>query len=435
MSKRAEQRGWYFYDWANSTFSTTVVTLLLGPYLTELAHAGADAGGFIHPFGVSVDYRSYWSYLIALSVMTQVAVLPVLGAIADYSHRKKFLLGLFAYLGAAATIAMYRLEDGMWAAGGVLFLISNLVFGASVVVYNSFLPEIAAPQERDAVSSKGWGIGYLGGGLLLALNLVLLRKAPDWGISQPLAIRINLASAGLWWALFTIIPLRTLRNRIPVARPPAGRHIVVAGFRQILSTLKGLPRYPQTLVFLLAYLVYNDAIQAVITLASQFGSEELKMPMSQLAMAILMIQFVAFAGSILFNYVARAVGAKRAVMIALVVWAGIIYAMYALVYGGTGFFILGAVAAVVLGGSQALSRSLFSQMIPKGQEAEFFSIYEVSDKGTSWLAPLIFGLSLQWTRSFRAASLSLLFFFVVGFGILARVNVPQGAREAGNELP
>jgi len=426
-----ERVGWYFYDWANSAYITTVVTLLLGPYLTDLAKQAAQAGGFVYPLGIKVYARSYWGYLIALSVILQVVVLPVLGAIADSSHRKKQLLGALAYLGAAATMAMYFLDAGSYLPGGALFLASNLCFGASIVIYNSFLPEIAAPEDRDAVSSKGWGIGYLGGGLLLALNLLLLQRAGALGLTEAEATRISLFSAGAWWALFTIIPMVTLRNRGPGRPPPARGRTLAAGFGQLNETLRDLGNYPQTLTFLLAYLLYNDGIQAVITLAAQFGKDELRIPVSTLALVILMVQFVAFFGAIAFNQVARAAGAKGAVMASLVIWTGVLVAMYFWVRTTAQFFLVSAVVAMVLGGSQALSRSLFSQMIPKGKEAEYFSLYEISDKGTSWLCPLFFGLALQFTRSYRLAILSLIVFFAVGLTILARVDLRRAVREAG----
>ncbi len=427
---RREQTGWYFYDWANSAFSATVVTLFLGPYLTVLAKAGADAQGFIHPFGIPVAPRSYWGYLVALSVVTQVLWLPLIGALADYSPRKKLLLAVFAYAGACSTMAMFFLEGAAWFAGGLLFLAANLAFGASMVIYNSYLPLIASAEDRDAVSSKGWGLGYLGGGVLLALNLLLYMNAGALGLSEAHAVRISLASAGAWWAVFTVIPLLTLRRRQPVLRLPRGEGYFSAGLRQLFRTLGELRRYPQTLTFLAAYLLYNDAIQAVLALAAQFGSDELKMPMSQLTLMILMVQFVAFAGAVAFNRVAAAMGAKRAVMLALAIWALVLVAIFAWVRTAAQFFAMGAVVALIMGGSQALSRSLYSLMIPRGREAEYFGIYEITDKGTSWLAPLIFALALQFTHSYRVAILSLIVFFLAGLAVLARVDVARGARDA-----
>jgi len=192
-------------------------------------------------------------------------------------------------------------------------------------------------------------------------------------------------------------------------------------------------RYPQTLTFLIAYLIYNDAVQAVITLSGQFGSDELKIPMGTLTMAILMVQFLAFAGALLFNLISRKLGAKRTIALSLLIWAGVIAAIYVSVRTTAEFFIMAAVVALVLGGTQALSRSLFSQMIPKGREGEYFSLYEISDKGTSWLAPLLFGLALQFTRSYRTAILSLLIFFIAGLAILLRLDVDRATREAGND--
>ena len=425
-----EQRGWYLYDWANSAFVTTGVALFLGPYLTALAKAAADANGLVHPLGIPVDARSYWSYLVSLSVILQVLVLPIIGAGADYGHRKKQYLGVTAYVGAAAATAMFWLRGSSYLWGGALFIVANVSFGASVVVYNSFLPEIAPPEQRDAVSSRGWGIGYIGGGVLLALNLLLFLNAKRAGITEAMAVRISLSSAGVWWAVFTIPTLLTLRNRGPAHTLPRGKRAVGAVLGQLRHTLADIRRYPQSMMFLIAYLLYNDAIQAVLALASQFGNDELKIPVSSLTMAILMVQFVGFFGAIGFEWVAAAVGAKRAIMVTLVLWTGTLIYLFAWVYTTRDFFIAAAAVAIVMGGSQALSRSLFAQLIPKGKEAEYFSIYEVSDKGTSWVSPLVFGLALQITHSYRQAILSLIIFFIAGLAVLTRVDVKRGALDA-----
>jgi UMF1 family MFS transporter len=428
---RREQTGWYWYDWANAPFHTTVVTVFLGPYLTSvLAREAADASGFVHPLGIPVAVRAYWSYLVAAAVVLQIFLLPVIGALADYSHRKKQLLALLAYVGAGATAAMFFLKGPAYLFAGVLFLIANTAFGASVVVYNSFLPEIAAPEDRDAVSSKGWAIGYLGGGLLLALNLLLYIRPAALGLDENLAIRIGLASAGVWWGIFTVIPLMRLRSRQAARRLAHGQSALRVTLRQLFHTLGELRGRPQTLTFLLAYLLYSDAIQTVIALATQFGHDELKISMGPLALAILMVQFVAFFGSIAFNWIAAAINAKRAVMLSLVIWTGVLFGMYFWVKTVGQYFVMAALVALVLGGSQALSRSLFSQMIPKGQEAEYFGLYEISDKGTSWLCPLAFGLAVQFTGSYRLSALSLAVFFLAGLAVLARVDVERAVVEA-----
>jgi UMF1 family MFS transporter len=433
--KRREQIGWYFYDWANSAFATTVVTVFLGPYLTTVAKAAADADGFVHPFGIKVAAGSFFPYVVSLSVLFQVAFLPIMGAIADYSHRKKQMLALFAYLGAFITMGMYFIQGTNYLLGGLLFIIANLSFGVSVVFYNAFLPEIAAPEERDSVSSMGWAVGYLGDGLLLAMNLLLFFKAADLGLTTEQAVRINLASAGMWWAVFTLIPLATLKRRQPIKVLPQNETYLSAGFKQLIKTFGKAGAYPQTLLFLVAYLIYNDGIQTVITLSSQFGQEELGLPVSTLTVVILMVQFVAFFGAILFNYVSKAVGGKRAIIFSLIVWTAALVYAYGFMHTTLHFFILAAVIAIVLGGSQALSRSVFSLMIPKGQEAEYFGLYEVSDKGTSWMGPLLFGLALQFTGSYRVALLSLVVFFMIGLALLTMVNVRKAAIEAGNEPP
>jgi MFS transporter, UMF1 family len=426
-SKR-EQVGWCMYDFANSAFYTTVITLFLGPYLTALASNGADASGYVHPLGIPIYARSFWSYAVSLSVILQVLFLPMVGAVADFGRRKKEVLGATAYLGALATVGMFFLQGSDYLFGGLLFLIANVSFGAAEVIYNSFLPEIAPPAERDTVSSKGYAYGYIGGGVLLALNLALFVGAAKIGITEGMAVRISLASAGAWWAIFTIPTIRTLRNRGPAHHLARGQNALATTIQQLAHSLKSLGNYPQAALFLVAFLLYNDAIQTVIALASQFGSDELKIPQAQMTLAILMVQFVAFFGSLGFNWVASKTSAKRAVAASLIIWIAVVVYIF-WVTTTVQFFVMAAIVALVLGGSQALSRSLFAQLVPKGREASYYSVYEISDKGTSWICPIIFGLALQFTKSFRLAILSLLFFFVAGLVVLFRVNVEQGERD------
>ncbi|MEV5821080.1 MFS transporter [Micromonospora haikouensis] len=444
-STARERRGWYLYDWANSAFQTTVITVFLGPFLTtvtELAAGcalGADTcAGYVHPLGIRVAAGSYYPYLISLSVLLTVFVLPVVGAVADRSAHKKRLLGTAAFTGAGATIAFAFVTGERYLLGGALFLVANIAFGAAVVVYNSFLPQLGGPDERDGISSRGWAIGYLGGGLLLAANLVAVTMLAEEGNPQRTLdlARWSIVSAGVWWAAFTLVPLRWLRERPPVAASAGGGNVLTDGFRQLGRTLREVKAYPLTLFFLLAFLVYNDGIQTVITLASQYGTEELKLGQSTLITTILLVQFLAFGGALGLGALARRIGAWKTVLLSLVLWTGVIIAAFRLpAEAPLPFMILGGCIGLVLGGSQALSRSLFSQLIPAGKEGEYYGFYEISDKGTSWLGPLAFGLVFQLTASYRVGLVSLLIFFVVGFVLLAAVPIRRAIVAAGNTPP
>ncbi|MFE7891037.1 MFS transporter [Streptomyces sp. NPDC057412] len=433
--RRREQRGWYFYDWACSVYSTSVLTVFLGPYLTSVAEAAADADGFVHPLGIPVRAGSFFAYSVSLSVVVAVLVMPLVGAAADRTGRKKPLLAAAAYTGAAATTAMFLLDGDRYLLGGLLLVVANAAQSVAMMLYNSYLPQIAAPEERDAVSSRGWAFGYAAGSLMLVVNLALYLGHDAFGVSEGMAVRICLASAGLWWGAFALVPLLRLRDRGPSAERAAGQG-TGAGFRQLAATLRDMRRHPLTLAFLLAYLVYNDGIQTVITQASVYGSEELGLSQSTLIGAVLLVQVLAVAGALAMGRLARIHGAKRTILGSLVAWTLTLAAGYFLPAGApVWFFVLAAGIGLVLGGSQALSRSLFSHLVPPGKEAEYFSAYEMSDRGMSWLGPLLFGLTYQLTGSYRDAIISLVAFFVIGFILLARVPVRRAISDAGNRVP
>ncbi|GGS21436.1 MFS transporter [Streptomyces humidus] len=432
VGRRREQRGWYFYDWACSVYSTSVLTVFLGPYLTSVARAAADADGYVHPLGVPVRAGSFFAYSVSLSVIVAVVVMPLVGAAADRTGRKKPLLGAAAYVGAAATTAMFFLGGDRYLLGGALLIVANAAQSVAMMLYNSYLPQIAPPEERDAVSSRGWAFGYAAGSLVLVLNLVLYLAHDSFGVSESTAVRICLASAGLWWGGFALIPLLRLRDRPAAVREEA----TAPGLRQLAATVRDMRRHRLTLSFLLAYLVYNDGIQTVISQASVYGSEELGLGQSTLIGAVLLVQLLAVAGALGMGRLARRYGAKRTILGSLAAWTLTLGAGYFLPAGApVGFFLLAAAIGLVLGGSQALSRSLFSHLVPPGKEAEYFSAYEMSDRGMSWLGPLLFGITYQLTGSYRDAIVSLVAFFVIGFVLLARVPVRRAIGDAGNPVP
>ncbi|MDX3799870.1 MFS transporter [Streptomyces sp. AK04-3B] len=429
--RRRDQRGWYFYDWACSVYSTSVLTVFLGPYLTSVAKKAADADGYVHPLGIPVSAGSFFAYSVSLSVIVAVLVMPLVGAAADRSGRKKPLLGAAAYVGAAATACMFFLGGDRYLLGGALLVVANAAQSVAMMLYNSYLPQIAPPGERDAVSSRGWAFGYAAGSLVLVANLVLYLAHDSFGVSESAAVRICLASAGLWWGGFTVIPLLRLRDR-----PAVVREATAPGLRQVAATVRDMRRHPLTLAFLLAYLVYNDGIQTVISQASVYGSEELGLSQATLIGAVLLVQVLAVAGALGMGRLARAYGAKRTILGSLVAWTLTLGAGYFLPAGApVAFYLLAGAIGLVLGGSQALSRSLFSHLVPPGKEAEYFSAYEMSDRGMSWLGPLLFGLTYQLTGSYRDAIVSLVAFFVIGFLLLARVPVRRAIGDAGNPVP
>lgn len=502
VNDRHEIFGWAMYDWANSAFSTTVGTVFLGPYVRSLAAEAAKAypDGMARFFGIPVAPDALIPFAISLSVVFQAGFLPILGAIADYSHRRKQMFQLFATIGALATTALFFIVGETWQLGAILFIIANLSFGAALVFYNAYLPDIASEEERDRVSSYGFALGYLGGFVLLALNLGLYLLHENFGLSESMSVRINLASAGVWWLGFSTVTWRRLRSRHAARAMPAGENLFSIAFKQLSETMEAPPKLiaflllspllifiwaplilpsvmrlmtvnqwpmelailpifipmfgpvimliiflrnkartmPETSKFLTSYLIYNDGIQTVIAVASIFAaapvlSGGLELSQDILIAVILMIQFVAFGGALFWGKLAQWIGAKQAIIVSLVIWAVVV--IYA--YGGmkgegraTEFFILGMFIAIVLGGSQAISRSLFAQMVPKNKEAEFFSIYEISERGTSWLGTLVFGITVTIFGSLRPAILSLIFFFVVGLILLPFVNEKKAIEDA-----
>jgi UMF1 family MFS transporter len=426
--------GWKMYDWANSAFYTTVVGALFSPYLTRLAQSAVGENGIVLNLGPlgAVTAKSLPTLCVSISVGAQVFLLPILGALGDYSDLKKRLMALFCYIAVVANCLMFFIQGNLYLLGGLLFIIANVGFGASVVFYNAFLPEIATEDQTDKVSSRGFAYGYLGGAILLVLNLLLVLRAEQLGMSAGLAVRLSLLSAGVWWGGFAIITFYLVKSRPKMKSLPPGKSYLTAGFSEIVATFKELRRLPLTARYLLGYLIYNDGIQTVIFASSAFLEQELfpgGNPVFLLEI-FLMVQFVAVAGALIFERLAYMIKTKNAIIVSLVIWAGVVIYAYQFLHTVPEAWVMAGVIAIVLGGSQALSRSLFSRMIPAGKEASFFGLYEVSERGTSWMGPLLFSIVIARTGSYRLALLSLIFFFVVGLIVLCLTDTDRAVREA-----
>jgi len=442
-NNRTEIFGWMVYDWANSVFSTTVVGVMIGAYITDLAQKAVGENGVIFSLGGYdlVTAKSIFSYSVGLSVFLQIFFLPILGAIADYTHLKKTFMAFFCFLGAVACCLLFFIQGNLYVLGCVFFIISNLSFGASIVFYNSFLSDITTEDQRDKVSSWGFATGYASGFIVLLANLYFLNNCESYGVSTEMAVRLCLLASGVWWGGFSLVTFALVKQRQPERQVPDGKHYVSAGLDELKETLIELFKLKHTLRFLIAYLLYNDGIQTVITASSIFLAQELfvarglEADKSVLIVAFLIAQIVAFFGAIIFERIAYFTNAKTAILVSLVIWSGITLYAYGVLNTVGQAYVMSGMIGLVLGGSQALSRSLFSKMIPKGRESSFFGIYEISERGTSWIGPIVFGLVAQLTNSYRPAILALIVFFLVGSIILLFTNTSRAIEEAENIVP
>jgi UMF1 family MFS transporter len=435
--------GWAIFDFGNHAFFAVVLSVLVGQYLTGLAQQSVGENGAVITIAgyELVTAKSLFSYSVGLSVFLQIFFLPVLGAIADYTHLKKTFLGFFCLVGSVSCASLFFIKDEHFLAGAFLFIFSNLSAGASTVFLNSYLSDITTEDRRDKVSSWGFAAGYIGSFTTLVCSLLFLSYSEKFGISTGMAARICLLFSGVWWGGFSLLGYQFLKRRLPSRSAPVEQHYIVAGFSELKETLKELFALKHTLHFLVAYLLYNDGIQTVITMSGLFFAQELfaarglETDRTVLFIAFIIAQIVAFIGALSFERIAHFTNTKSAILLSLAIWSAIVIYAYAFLTTITEAYFLSAAVGFVMGGSQALSRSLFSQMIPEGRESAFFGIYAISDRGTSWIGPFIFGLVAQLTDSYRPAILALIVFFIVGSIILSTVNVAKAIHEAGNLTP
>ncbi len=452
QNDRREIFGWLMYDWANSAFYTVVISVLLGPYLTALAQAdvcqrlgnapGCENGTIIDlGFIGSITATSLVPTALAISIFVQIFFLPVLGAIADYTRLKKRLMAFFCYLGVLASCFLFFITDDSYLIGCLLMMIANMSFAAANVFYNAFLVDITTEDRRDKISSYGFASGYFAGVVILILSLLLINSAESLGISQGLAVRISMLAASLWWGVFALFTFFLIKSRNAAKQPEIEKPLVFIGFSEVWQTLKEIKDLRYTLTFLVAYLFYNDGIQTVILNSSVFLSQELFTPeeratnQSFLLGIFLVAQISALVGSLVFERLARIIGAKKTILVCLAIWCGIVIYAYGFLATTTHAWIMSVFIGLVLGSVQALSRSLFSQMIPRGRESSFFGLYEISEKGTSWLGNLVFGIVVASTGSYRHAILAIIVFFIVGSVILLFTDTTKAIHEAGNLTP
>jgi UMF1 family MFS transporter len=416
---RPELRAWALYDWANSAFWATII-LIFPFYFNSVANAGEP------PAVASSRYA--WATTIAMTIIALLA--PLLGAIADHLGAKKKMLAAFLAIGVPATAAMVFIDRGEWRYAALVFILGNIGVAGTIVFYEALLPSVARPEELDQVSAAGYALGYLGSSLLMALNLAWIQK-PEWfGIEDAAAAtRLSFLSVAVWWGLFSIPLFRRVAEPPREAGPgQAVGSVLSAGFVRLASTLRELRRYRQALLLLLAFLIYNDGIGTIIRMGPAYAAE-IGLPQSTSAASLLLVQIVGVPFAFLFGHLANRFGPKRCVYAALGVYVVITVWGYFMTTAFQ-FFVLCLLVGTVMGGAQALSRSMFASIIPRHKAAEFFAFFGVFDKFAGIIGPAVFATVIEATGSSRGAILAVMAFFVVGGALLSRVDLEEGRRVA-----
>lgn len=416
---RKSIRGWLMYDWANSAFATTMLAAVMPIYYKGVAGQGLEGN----------MAENYWGYTQSIGMLCVAVLSPVLGAIADASGSKVKFLAAFAFMGALASSGMALAGEGDWLLASILVILGTLGFSGGNTFYDALLTDIARPEERSALSSKGYAIGYLGGGLLLAVNIAMIQAYDKFGFaSEASGTRAAFVTVGIWWLLFSIPLIRHVKEQ-PRPRVEGGIAAHVrTGFSRIAHTFKTARRYPELLKYMIAYWFFNDGINTVITMATIYGAG-IGIETSHLITALLITQFVGYPSTLLFIRIARRMSDKRALYVSLSLYLVIVVLGYFMT-SALHFYILAFMVGLVQGGSQAISRSLYANLTPPSRSAEFFGFLSLSSKFSSVAGPLIFAVVGTLTGSSRIAIVSVAAFFIIGMLLLRFVDLEKGAREA-----
>ncbi len=420
---RKAVHAWCMYDWASSAFASTIMAAMFPPFYRSLATKAGLAEGHA---------TAYWGYTTSIALLVIALAAPILGAIADYTGGKKRYLAFFAGLGILSTAAFIFIGTDTWLLASILFIGGNVGFAGANIFYESLLPHLARGGNIDQISTRGYALGYVGGGILLAINALWVIKPTLFGMPDAdFALRASFFSVAVWWGIFSV-PL--FRN---ISEPPGARALDVMrnpikeGLARLTGTLHEVRRYKQLLLFLAAFWLYNDGIGTIVKMSTAYGNE-IGLKMTDMVIALIVTQFVGIPCAFLFGSLAKRIGAKQCIFLALMVYTLISIGGY-FMQTALHFYILALAVGTVQGGSQALSRSLFGAMVPKQKAAEFFGFFSTSAKFAGIAGPLLFGLISQTMGHSRLSILSLIIFFIVGGILLTRVNVAEGIRVAREE--
>jgi len=415
-------RSWKMYDWANSAFATTIMAAVLPEFYSSVAGSTLD----------KPTATSYWGYSNTIAMLLIAISAPILGAIGDHSGAKKRFLGGFAFFGILATALLIGIGNGMWFYASLLYIFGRVGFGGGNIFYDSLLPHVASSEEIDRVSAEGYAYGYLGGGILLAINLLMILKPNFFGIpNAEWASRISFLSVAIWWAVFSIPIFKNVSEPPAVISRDESANPLLAGYQRLRRTFKDIRRFKELVKFLVAFWLYNDGIGTIIIMAVIFGAE-IGIGRFHLIGAILMVQFLGVPFTVLFGRLPKKLGTKNSIFLALGVYAIITILGY-FMQKPLHFWLLAFLVSMVQGGSQALSRSMFGSMTPPSRSAEFFGFYNVSSKFAGIMGPAIFGIVGQLTGTSRLSIISIIIFFLAGALILTKVDHAKGIKTAISE--
>jgi MFS transporter, UMF1 family len=404
---------WALYDWANSAFAVTVLAGFFPAFFRQYWSLGAD----------SAHTTARLGFANAIAGLVIALLAPLLGAIADRGGRRKQFLIAWTLLGIAATFSLYFVGQGQWAAAIVLFALGTLGFNGGIVFYDALLLDVAKPHELDRVSSMGYALGYLGGGLLFAINVLMVVKPTLFGLANAAeAVRLSFVTVAIWWLVFTL-PLALFIHEAPRGAALPATSLLRDGWRELVGTARQIRVHRTLLQFLIAYWLYIDGVNTIIKMAVDYGMA-LGLDTTGLLGALLLTQFVAFPAALLFGRLGEKFGARESVLLGLAVYLGLTIWAYFLTSSAE-FYAMAAVLGLVQGGVQSLSRSFFGRLVPPGKSAEFFGFYNMVGKFGTVLGPMLMALTALLWDSTRVSILSLVFLFVVGGVLLARVRAPQ----------
>jgi len=424
-----QKASWVLYDWANSGYGLVVITAVFPPYfvstlLPEIPELGKDPNGdWLHGLRIgtkALQGSAVYGLLTSLSMLLMALGAPVLGAVADIKGWTRRLMATFGVSGAVLTLGMYFLTPGQWLLGAVLFVLSNFCFGSSFAFSSAFLPRLTRPSKQGSLSGWGFAAGYVGGAVALIIVLVMINA------SKGAWVRHGLALSGLWWLVFGMPAYLVLKELPPQASAADEGPLLSAGFRRIVKTLRNIRHYRMLFLFLLAFLLYNDGVETVIAMSGTFGTEQLGMSTQQIIVMLLIVQFVAFGGALVFGYLADRIGNKAVIVINLVVWVAAA-GMAFFVRTPTQFTWLGVLVGAVLGGVQASSRALMALLSPEHIRNEAFGFFSISGKFASIFGPALYAGFVTWFGGARYGVLSVLPFLLAGLVVILFVREPREA--------